>query len=90
MASSEEDQSVADSFGGLYFTPPYLIEVKPVLRIGGVAVSSGTGPVGMGVQYTLRLQLETPGGREEIENVEMYHVKNIYFLLMIIGSLWNQ
>jgi RHS repeat-associated protein len=66
--ASEEDAEVARLYGGIVQTPPYLIEVRPVLKVGGVSVAAGTAGVGMGVRYTLRIELRTPGGTETVTN----------------------
>ncbi len=42
-AATAEDQAVIDRYGDIFETPPYLIEVKPVLRINGTKVKEGTG-----------------------------------------------
>jgi RHS repeat-associated protein len=63
-----EDEVVARLYGGIVHTPPYLIEVRPVVRLGGVEVGSGTGGIGMAMTYTLRLDFETPGGTEAVTN----------------------
>jgi RHS repeat-associated protein len=68
VPASEEDAEVARLYGGIVQTPPYLIEVRPVLKIGGVSVAAGTAGVGMGVRYTLRIELRTPGGTETVTN----------------------
>ncbi len=64
----DDDLAVVARFGGLYQTPPYLIEVRPVVYVAGVAYASGTAPVGFGVKYALRLELKSPGGTETVEN----------------------
>jgi len=68
VPASEEDAEVARLYGGMVRTPPYLIEVKPVLKVGGVSVGVGTAGVGLGVRYTLRIELRAPGGTETVTN----------------------
>ncbi len=63
----DEDRAVVALYGGMRETPPYLFEVRPVLRLGGVVVAGG-GAVGFGVKYTLRLDLRTPSGTETVTN----------------------
>ncbi len=65
---SDEDKRVVDAFGGLTRTPPYLIDVKMVVRLGGVTIAVADAPLGMGVRFTLRMELRTPGGTETVEN----------------------
>ncbi|HEY2944840.1 MAG TPA: DUF6531 domain-containing protein, partial [Vicinamibacteria bacterium] len=68
VPATEEDDEVARGYGGILRTPPYLIEVKPILRVGGVSVAAGGAGVGMGVRYTLRIELRAPGGTETVTN----------------------
>src|SRR2546422_1876135 len=68
VPATEEDDEVAHAYGGILRTPPYLIEVKPILRVGGVSVAAGGAGVGMGVRYTLRIEMHAPGGTETVSN----------------------
>ena len=63
-----EDEDVARQFGGLLKTPPYLVQVKPVLKSGGVDLVGGTGAVGLGVKVTFTLEFHTPGGTQTVTN----------------------
>ena len=65
---SDEDAETAASFGGLHRTPPYLVDVKAVVKSSGLAVAVGTSPIGLGVRYDLRLEVASPGGTQVIEN----------------------
>ncbi len=42
IGATADDQTLIDQYGGIYKTPPYLISVKPELRIGGIKVAEGT------------------------------------------------
>jgi transglutaminase-like putative cysteine protease len=64
---SQEDADLAASYGGLSKTPPYLVEVKAVLRSGGIEIAAGSGPIGMGVRFTLHIELGSPGGTQVVE-----------------------
>jgi RHS repeat-associated protein len=55
-------------YGGLLKTPPYLIEVKPVVKSGGIVVATGSQPIGMAVKYSLKMDFRTPAGTESIAN----------------------
>ena len=55
-------------YGGLFRTPPYLVEVMPVLKLGGVVLANGTGGAGLGVKLDFRIELGLPGGADEVEN----------------------
>jgi hypothetical protein len=61
----DDDRAVVALFGSMRQTPPYLFEVRPVLRLGGVAAAAGEA-IGFGVKYTLRLDLTTPSGAETV------------------------
>ena len=39
--ASAEDREIADAFGSIYETPPFLIEVRPVLRSAGLIIDTG-------------------------------------------------
>ncbi|HZM52338.1 MAG TPA: transglutaminase-like domain-containing protein, partial [Vicinamibacteria bacterium] len=63
-----EDEDLARQFGGLLKTPPYLAQVKPILKSGGVDLVAGTGPVGLGVKVAFTLEFHTPGGTQIVTN----------------------
>ena len=63
-----DDEEVVRQYGGLFATPPYLVEVKPVLKLGGVVLATGAAGVGLGVGLDFRIELQTPGGRDTVEN----------------------
>jgi len=65
---SEDDEAVAKRYGGMLQTPPYLIEVKPVLKRGGVVIATGSAGIGLGVTYSFRLRFTSPGGSDEVTN----------------------
>jgi RHS repeat-associated protein len=65
---SDDDEATVRRFGGLLQTPPYLVDVRVVVKLGGVAIASGDSPVGLGVQYTFGLDVKTPGGIETVRN----------------------
>lgn len=61
-----------DSYGDLYDTPPYLVNLKPVLKIDGNDVAVGTSGIGMGLTHTSDMHFTTPVG----ETNEMPVVSN--------------
>ncbi|MEO8359209.1 MAG: DUF6531 domain-containing protein, partial [Vicinamibacteria bacterium] len=65
---SPEDVQIARMFGGIEQTPPFLIDVQPVIKIGGVSVAAGSVGIGMGVKFTLRLEFDAPAAHEVISN----------------------
>ncbi|HET6900751.1 MAG TPA: transglutaminase-like domain-containing protein, partial [Vicinamibacteria bacterium] len=68
VPATDEDAALAKSYGGIARTPPYLIEVRPVIKTGGVEVAVGSGPIGMGVRFTFRIELRSPGGTQVVTN----------------------
>ncbi len=66
-AASPEDLETAEAFGGIHRTPPFLIDVRPVLRSGGLAVETGN-PIPMGSSFTLTTELSTPSGVLRTDN----------------------
>jgi RHS repeat-associated protein len=63
-----DDEEVVRQYGGLFLTPPYLVEVMPVLNLGGVALANGTDGAGLGVKLDFRIELSLPGGAGRVEN----------------------
>ena len=63
-----DDEEVVRQYGGLFRTPPYLVEVKPVLKLGGVVLASGTAGTGLGVKLDFRIELGMPGGQGVVAN----------------------
>nr|WP_225937311.1 transglutaminase-like domain-containing protein [Myxococcus sp. RHSTA-1-4] len=63
------DQELVQSSGGLYLAPASLVDVVPVVRVGGQEVAVGGRAVGLGTQHTWRLELLLPGGAvRQVEN----------------------
>jgi len=65
---SPEDSETAALFGGVHATPPYLLDLRPVLKSGGVSIAGGTNPIGFGVRYTLKIEVRSPSGAQTSEN----------------------
>ena len=63
-----DDEEVVRQYGGLFATPPYLVDVKPVLKLGGVVLASGSAGAGLGTKLDLHIELATPGGSDVVEN----------------------
>lgn len=66
-AATPADQAVIDSYGGLYDTPPYLVDLKPVLKIAGIDTAVG-GPIGMGLTHNFDMAFTTWKGIDWIQN----------------------
>ena len=65
-AASQADQDVIDAYGDLYATPPYLVNLKPVLRIDGTEVAVSTNSIGMGLTHNSDLHFTTPVGETNV------------------------
>lgn len=68
VPATQEDRDLAQSFGGMYTTPPHLLDVKPQLLIEGVPTVSGN-PVRMGTQQRLRVTFREPGRSDSVEHL---------------------
>lgn len=68
VPATTSDQQTVDSFGGLYETPPYLIQVKPQLKVEGVVKAEGAA-VGMGVTQSFKMEFTLPNiGTDQVQN----------------------
>lgn len=56
------DQAVIDVYGGMYETPPYLVSLRPVLKIDGETVATGTAAIGMGMTHSSDMHFTPPTG----------------------------
>lgn len=63
-----DDQAVVERFGGLFQTPPYLVEVQAILNLDGVPIASATAPVGLGVKFAFELRVDGPAVHETVTN----------------------
>ena len=64
MPATQADATTLQNYG-YYNTPPYLVNLKPVLNLNGVAVSTG-GSTGMGMPQELSVTFTTPNGSTDI------------------------
>ena len=67
VPASAEDRETAEAFGSLYETPPFLIDVRPVLRSAGLILDTG-GPIAMGGRFELESRFRAPAGIVSIDN----------------------
>jgi hypothetical protein len=68
-AATAADVATIESFGGLLDTPPYLVDLTPVVSVEGTAVATGT-PVPMGTMQKLRVTFSEPdGSTDSVEHV---------------------
>ncbi len=62
-----EDVEVSEGFGSIYVTPPFLIDVRPVIRSAGLIVATGQA-IGMGLPFDLKVELVSPAGVVDVSN----------------------
>lgn len=69
IPATTSDESLVTQYGGdMLNVPPYLLNVKPVLKIGGVDAVTG-GSVGMGATQSFTMNLSTPAfGSDIVQN----------------------
>lgn len=65
VPATPADQAAVDFYGQLYLTPPDLIDLKPVLRIEGVAVATGNA-VGAGELHNSDIHFLTPAEENNV------------------------
>jgi len=61
VPATAADNQLMESFGGLYNTPPYLLDVLPVLYLNGQPAASGTA-VTMGSEQQVTVTFTEPSG----------------------------
>jgi len=66
-AATAADQTTIDGFGGLYSTPPNLVQLRPSLIVGGVAVAGPGTAVGMGRSLNFTMSFLAPAGASNIQ-----------------------
>ncbi len=54
------DQAIIDSYNGLLYTPPNLIDVRPLLKVGGQIVASGAVGVDAGITHNSDMHFLAP------------------------------
>ncbi|MBN1205307.1 MAG: transglutaminase domain-containing protein, partial [Myxococcaceae bacterium] len=62
VPATETDKGLIDAAAGLYAAPASLVEVRPVLRVDGREVATGSRSVGLGTEYHWSLEVLLPGG----------------------------
>lgn len=59
--ATSEDQATLDAYGGVFETPPYLVDLKPVARLAGATVAQGSA-VGSAVDTEVWVTMAAPAG----------------------------
>jgi len=68
IPASSSDEALVTQYGGLLEVPAYLLQVKPVVKIEGAAVSTGQ-TVGLGYAQTFSMSFIIPNkGTDEVRN----------------------
>ena len=68
-ASSSDEALIAQYGSNVFSVPPYLLNVKPVLRINGAAAATG-GPIRMGKDQSIVISFAGPDGdTDRIQNI---------------------
>ncbi|MBL0164400.1 MAG: glycohydrolase toxin TNT-related protein [Xanthomonadales bacterium] len=62
LPASVEDGAIADAYGGLDATPPYLIHLRAQLNINGQAVTLGSADLEGGASHRIEVTFDGPGG----------------------------
>ena len=63
--ATSSDASLVTQYGALLNVPPYLINVKPVLKINGITVATGN-PIGLGQEQIFNMTFGLPNVETEI------------------------
>jgi hypothetical protein len=69
VGSTSNDQAVIDSRGGIFFTPPQLIRVRPVLLIDDVPVATSVNSIGAGYRHSSDMHFIQPTGANNVQPV---------------------
>lgn len=67
IGATPTDQVTIDSFGGIYETPPNLVDVKPVLELDGVPIATSSNAIGMGYTHSSDMQFIQPAGDSNVQ-----------------------
>lgn len=85
VPATVEDENVLSQYGGIFNTPPYLVQMIPQLKIDGQLAASGN-PVGLGYKQEFTLTLGSPGMPEE-NIVNPVFAGAIYCIGIDLGSI---
>ncbi|HEX6864456.1 MAG TPA: transglutaminase family protein, partial [Thermoanaerobaculia bacterium] len=61
LGATSEDQATLDAYGGVFETPPYLVDLKPVVKVAGAAMAQG-GAVGSAADTEVWVTMTAPTG----------------------------
>ena len=66
IPATVDDQATVDGFGGLDYTPVYLVKLRPQIKIDGQAKSVATDSVDAGVPLAFEIHLIAPFGTDGV------------------------
>jgi hypothetical protein len=64
VGATPADQATIDSFGGIFRTPPHLIELKHQLHLGDAILATSSIPIGMGERFQSDMVFLEPAGAD--------------------------
>ncbi|MCP4661719.1 MAG: hypothetical protein GY856_40475, partial [bacterium] len=64
------DQAALDLYGGVFATPPYEVDLKPVIRVDGLEVAAGSA-IGSAEEVVLLATITPPQGSPTVMQFEM-------------------
>lgn len=62
QGATAADQAIIDANGGIYETPPNLVNVKPILKLDDLPVATSLSGIGMGYRHSSDMQFIHPIG----------------------------
>ncbi|MBO8171535.1 MAG: hypothetical protein H0Z33_06585 [Bacillaceae bacterium] len=64
VPATQEDEDIIEEYGGLFQTPAYLVQVKPVIKADGEVIAEGQ-PVGLGYNQQFTIDMQSAGKTPE-------------------------
>jgi len=67
VGATPADQATIDSFGGIYNTPPNLVQVTPRLKLDNIAIATAANAIGMGRSHSSDMEFIAPVGASNVQ-----------------------
>lgn len=80
-----EDQEIVNANGGIHNTPAYLLNLRPVLEVGGVRYLIGLGGKEIGTSAILSIEQHSPSGSDAVANEIIFGNSNV--VALVSGSV---
>jgi transglutaminase-like putative cysteine protease len=74
VGATTNDQAVITAHGGIYQTPPYLVNVKAILKFDGNAWQIGVNSIGMGYQHNFDIYYTPPAGDQNVVPITYHYI----------------